>query len=251
MALKQKIIKCFNSKAYSYHHAADIQPHIAERLACRLPGNKPVEHILEIGCGTGFLSDYLIRSFPNANLLLTDIAPAMVKITQERFSETPNVVVQVMDGEALKTPEQYDLIVSSMAMHWFSDFKKSLQHIMDKLAPGGSFFFSVLGKNSLHEWRHVFTEMKVSAPTPAFPDQQEWQAHFPGIQVEVELTQQPYSNSHTFLKTLKQIGAHASHAKHAALHSSLLRKAMRHFDSISPQGIRVSYEVVYGSFTKP
>jgi malonyl-CoA O-methyltransferase len=243
MALKETIIKCFNSKAYTYQNAADIQPEIAARLAGRI-SHLSAKNVLEIGCGTGLLSQHLRRCFP------TDIAPSMVDITRDRFQQNHHVMVKLMDGEALDTTDQFDLIASSMTLHWFGHFKQSLQQIIDKLAPGGQFVFAMLGKNSLQEWRDVFCDAEILAPTPTFPDVDKLAQHFPELKIEVEISKQRYLNCHEFLTTLKTIGAHAAHAKHTVLTSSMLRRMMRRFDTISPNGVYVSYEVVYGSYTK-
>ncbi|MDR3477335.1 MAG: methyltransferase [Gammaproteobacteria bacterium] len=249
MALKEKIIKCFNSKAYTYQNAADMQPQVAARLADRF-ASVSAKNVLEIGCGTGFLSQHLLHSFPDAQLLLTDIAPAMVDITRDRFQKNANVFVKAMDGEALETSTQFDLIVSSMTLHWFTNFKHSLQQIIEKLTPGGQLVFAMLGKNSLLEWRNIFQEVAIVAPTPAFPDHQKLAQHFPELKIEVEVSEQRYRNTHEFLKTLKAIGAHAAQAKHVVLSSGRLRRLMQRLDRVSPDGVNISYEVVYGSYTK-
>ena len=59
--------------------------------------------------------------------MLTDIAPAMVQISQQRFINKPKVKVICMDGERLTLPSQFDLITSSMTLHWFSELEESFE----------------------------------------------------------------------------------------------------------------------------
>lgn len=52
---KQKVAKHFSRAAESYDAAAVVQRDMAQRLLSLLPENFDALHILEIGCGTGFL----------------------------------------------------------------------------------------------------------------------------------------------------------------------------------------------------
>lgn len=250
MVLKERIINCFNSKACSYDAAADIQPAVALRLADKLSG-VAASSILEIGCGTGLFSQYLCQHFPNADLLLTDIAPAMVSACQQRFaSNNSKVTVKCLDGEHLGDIQTFDLITSSMTVHWFSAMQESLLNIISKLNPGGRFVFAMLGRNSLSEWRHFCHEHQASIPTPTFPMLQEIQMMFPEMELQVELSKQHYPSAHDFLKTLKEIGANAPVASHVPLSSGMLRRIMRALDASTSHDIAITYEIIYGSYIK-
>lgn len=249
MVLKEKVINCFNSKAYTYAAAADIQPLVAELLASQL-SDISARSVLEIGCGTGLFSQYLTQYFPTAKLLLTDIAPAMVEICQERFKQLSRVSVMCMDGELLTTSTQFDLIASSMTLHWFVDLQQSLQSIIEKLAPGGRFIFAVLGQNSLQEWRHICRVHNASVPTPIFPTGQELQTMIPDLKVQIDVLQQHYHSAQDFLNTLKALGANAAHADHEPLSPGVLRRIMRAFDHASFEGMNITYEIIYGSYIK-
>jgi malonyl-CoA O-methyltransferase len=250
MELKKQIINCFNSGAYTYNAAADIQQVAADGLAARLAGGLPAS-ILEIGCGTGLFSQFLPQYFPEAEILLTDIAPEMLRVCQQRFVLQPNIVMACQDGEALTTPGCFDLIVSSMTLHWFTDFFASLKQIIAKLNPGGRFIFAMLGKNSLSEWREVCEADSHCRPTPAFPVVDAVKTAFPDLQLDVDVTRVTYSNTYHFLKTLKSIGATAADINHITLSPGRLRRIMRALDQTGAGNIAISYEVIYGSYTKP
>jgi malonyl-CoA O-methyltransferase len=247
MACKNTIIKCFNSRAYDYDSAADVQPLIASRLARLLPA-RHARNILEIGCGTGLFSQYLSQHFPQSDLLLTDIAPAMLEVCQQRLLLHKQLTMTQMDGEALTTTSKFDLIASSMTLHWFVEIEKSLRQIMSRLARGGKFIFSMLGENSLQEWRELGVQNKVSIATPAFFSASKLQQQFPEFDLQVEVVKQQYPNARAFLKTLKSIGAHAPQKNHQPLSSGTLRRLMRLLDVKYPQGVSISYEVIYGSY---
>ena len=248
MAYKQKIIKSFNSSAYSYNTAADIQPYVAEQLALRLHDLK-AQSVLEIGCGTGLLSQYLPRYFSGAAILLTDIAPAMVEHCQQRMSGLANIRFQQLDGEAICLTEKFDLITSCMTFHWFLNLNESLEKIISQLNPGGHLLFSALGENSLFEWREI-CDLHAIAATPQFISQHSLQQLFPGLKIQVELVKQFYSNAYDFLTTLKLIGARAPHIDHLPSTSGMLRRLMRLLDEKYPHGINMTYEIINGYYEK-
>jgi malonyl-ACP O-methyltransferase BioC len=250
MELKKQIINCFNSGAYTYNAAADIQQIVARHLAERLAGVS-ASSILEIGCGTGLFSQYLPVSFPHAKILLTDIAPLMVQVCEQRFHTHPNIATACQDGEALVTPLQFDLIVSSMTLHWFTDFYASMAELITKLNSGGQFIFAMLGENSLLEWRDVCESDSKCRPTPIFPSAEAMKKYFPDLSLQVEVTPIAYADAYQFLKTLKSIGATAADINHITLSPGRLRRLMRAFDRTKASDIDVSYEIIYGCYTKP
>ena len=250
MHLKKQIISRFNSGAYTYNSAADIQQVVAKAMALRLTDIR-AKTILEIGCGTGLFSQFLPTYFPEARLLLTDIAPTMIQVCSQRFRSHPTIELACQDGEALATTEHYDLIVSSMTLHWFTDFYASLATLMTKLKPGGKLLFAMLGANSLSEWRAVCAADAGCRPTPMFPVANKVQDAFPDLQLEVDVIKLTYSDTYQFLKTLKAIGATAADINHVTMSPGRLRRLMRAFDRTATRDITISYEIVYGSYTKP
>src|SRR5437762_1931232 len=129
--MKRKIIRYFNQGASTYDSAAEVQTYVAQQLVARLE-NISAKEILEIGCGTGLLSQQLISLFPDASFLLTDIAPVMVETCQNRFMNQPKIKIACLDGETIAVESKFDLITSSMTLHWFDDVTQGLEKIIDK-----------------------------------------------------------------------------------------------------------------------
>jgi len=249
MDLKQKIIDSFNSGARTYDGAADIQQLTAKRLACDVAQLK-TKNILEIGCGTGLFSQYLQRLFPEAHLLLTDIAPAMTAVCQGRLSRFDNVDVMCIDGEALTLPRKFDLIASNMTFHWFCHFKKSISKLLSKLTPQGHFIFSLLGENSLPEWKEICASLGVTTLTPIFPALSEIKESFPEFELRTQKISLKYDSAHAFLRTLKLLGATTPGKKHQQLSTRQLREIMTSFDKKPPSKRKITYEIIYGRYMK-
>lgn len=241
--MKQKIAQCFNRGAKTYDSAAIVQMKIAEQLAEHLT-HSPVEDILEIGCGTGLFSRLLQARFPQASLLLCDIAPEMIAECKKRFSESKRIDFACQDGEILTLNKSYDLVASNMTLHWFNNIQNGLGNIITKLKPNGKLVFAILGENSLIEWRAMCEKWNLPIPTPHFPSAHYLQDVFPNIQFKVATFQHRYANIYEFLKSLKNIGAVAPRENYSCLPAGTLRRLLRQY----PKEIDLSYEVIYGSY---
>ncbi len=242
---KKRIITCFNKSVGQYESAASVQALVAKRLAACLSGIK-AQNILEIGCGTGLFSQYLTSFFPNGSLILTDIAPAMAKVCQARFKENSRVNVMCLDGEILTLSALFDLIVSSMTLHWFCNLKYSLQAIISKLQPGGHFIFAVMGASSFHEWRAICKKFNIPSATPSFPTEIFFKNNFPDIKLETEIIHKKYASVYAFLDSLKNTGATATRWDYTPLPSGKLRRIMRSME----YEITMTYEIIYGHYIK-
>ena len=247
MLNKNKIVQYYDAKALQYERSADVQPLIAQRLAVKCANLSP-STVLEIGAGTGLLSEALLVFFPKAQFLLTDIAPAMVAVTAARFQSVANVRVACMDGEALALSDTFDLITSSMTLHWFVNLSQSLARLKTHLRPGGHLRIALLGRASLQEW--VQWQGAAAGIIP-FPDVSTLQSQFPDFQFTVETIQQPYTSAEHFLHTLKNIGAHAPSVEYQPLSAGKLRRLLREINAAHPEGIRMTYEVIYAEYQRP
>ena len=97
--------------------------------------------IADLGAGTGLLTMYYFRHFPQAEYILTDIARAMLAVAEKRFAGVGNVSCQVLDY-AQKLPDgELDLVISALSIHHLENSAKAelFGRIKDKLPVGGWF----------------------------------------------------------------------------------------------------------------
>ncbi|HIJ38649.1 MAG TPA: methyltransferase [Rhodospirillaceae bacterium] len=241
---KDRITRAFSNKASSYDMAADVQWLVASRLAARIidaPIAAPLR-IVEIGCGTGFLSSHLAEAFPNADLLLTDIAASMLARCRGRIGDRARY--QVVDGERPEGLEgPFDLIVSNLAFQWFVDLGKGIERLSKFLAPGGRMMFATLGVQTFQEWRAAHRALGLTSGTPAYPGAADfpWPPGF-STQIEEELLQQPYADGHDFVRSLKALGA----GEPAPGHQPLAAGAMRRLLASLEDEFTATYHILYG-----
>jgi tRNA (cmo5U34)-methyltransferase len=117
--------------------------------------------VLDLGAGTGVLSQFIGAKFPHAKILLADIAPEMLKLAQERFTredrggESSRITYLVLDHGQDPIPGSFDAIVSGLSIHHLEhDEKRALfARIHSALREGGIFINAevILGENDAIE----------------------------------------------------------------------------------------------------
>ena len=242
-ARKGRIAQAFSAGAARYDAVAPVQRQVAGVLAARVVarGGRP-RRILEIGCGTGFLSAALAAAFPDAALVLTDISPAMLARCRERLGEGP--VYMLLDGEEPGALEgRFDLIVSSLAMQWFGDLRGGLARLGALLAPGGRMMFATLGAGTFAEWAAAHAALGLASGTPVYPAMEDlpWPEGFFHA-VDEEFFIQHYASGAAFARSLKELGAGEPAPGHRPLAPGAFRRVLETLRG----GFAVTYHVLYG-----
>jgi len=243
--MKKNIIRHFNRSPATYLQAASLQQMVANELAQFLPSYSANE-ILEIGCGTGLFSQHLITQFPRANVMLTDIAPAMIAYCQKQISGF-NIDYTCVDSETAQLQKKFNLITSSMTLHWFQDFQTGFNNVIKHLDSKGTLLFSMLGESSLIEWQDICKQSNIAYATPSFLSESQIKKMFPNIQIQSRIIQQTYTDCYHFLKHMKLLGAHTARPHYSSLSAGKLRQVLRQF--MKP--ITISYHILYGIYTQP
>jgi tRNA (cmo5U34)-methyltransferase len=102
-------------------------------------------HILDLGAGTGLMSQFIITSFPNARITLVDIADQMLEQAKLRFrAYGDQITYNISDFSSPQwrlLPDSYDVVISSLAIHHLTSEQKQnlFNRIYTILTPGGIF----------------------------------------------------------------------------------------------------------------
>jgi SAM-dependent methyltransferase len=101
------------------------------------------EHILDLGCGTGHLTNEISRS---ASVVGLDNSLEMVKEARQRYPELDFVCEDARDFE-LST--RFDAVFSNAVLHWISDQRAVIESVRDALKPEGRFVAELGGQGNV------------------------------------------------------------------------------------------------------
>ena len=260
---KAAIARSFDAAAPRYDVHAGLQRAVAGRLAERIArlDPPPPPRVLEIGCGTGFVSEALLARLPAARCLLTDLSPAMVRRCRDKLGHHPGAAgFVVMDGEAPAVAGGFDLVASSLAVQWFLDPQRALARLGDCLAPGGRLVFATLGADTFSEWRAAHEALGLAyGATPLSTAATLGRllgcggGEGPGAlrgTLEEERVLRRYPGPGAFLHELRGLGADLPAGDHRPLAAGSMRKLLRHLEGAGSGGFTVTYQVLYGCARK-
>lgn len=145
MNQNENTIRTWNKLAQKYHDKfmdIDIYDDSYD-LFCNAISKDDVS-ILEIGCGPGNITKYLLTKHPDYKILATDVAPSMVELGK---INNPTAEFIVLDARNITQIEQkFDAIMCGFCMPYLSK-EESIQMIKDSWAllnENGVLYFSTI-----------------------------------------------------------------------------------------------------------
>ena len=233
----EKIARHFGHHAAGYERYANLQMQTAAHLAGRLPAAEGISSVLELGCGTGFLSCQLQKKYPDASLVMTDLSQEMLDVCKEKTGRKNAVFARLDATHPPVDIGRFDLIVSGMTFQWLADPVASLRAWQHRLTPKGRLYYSAPAPGSFMQWRKVLQQMGVSVGLLDTPD-------LPG-QDETVTYVRSYLNALHFFSDLRRTGANLPRPGYRPLKTGQLRRALRALDR---QGtpLEISWRIQYG-----
>lgn len=95
------------------------------------------ERVLDVGCGHGALSAHISKRVPNGLVLALDLSEKMISYASDTITTFPNLIFLTGDATSLPFYNQFDLVVSTFALHWVLDQEKAYSSLYQCLTPGG------------------------------------------------------------------------------------------------------------------
>jgi ubiquinone/menaquinone biosynthesis C-methylase UbiE len=135
--------------AHTYDRLSDPQFAWGVRVLDRL---RPIsgERILDLGCGSGRLTERLASQIKQGVIVALDLSPTMLAEAQARLSarrppsrprrmDDDGVSVHLVRGDGAHLPfaDRFDAVFSAATFHWIGDHDMLFASIHRALAPGG------------------------------------------------------------------------------------------------------------------
>lgn len=122
--------------------------------------NRPVQRVLDLGCGDGVLSGAILDRFPTANVVLADFSEPMLNAARSRFGDCggsvhfANADYGVSSWvESVERFGPFDAVVSGFSIHHQPDVRKrevyaEIYALLDR----GGIFLNVEHVSSASDW---------------------------------------------------------------------------------------------------
>lgn len=105
---------------------------------------QPEEKILDLGCGTGDLTDQIAKL--GASVTGIDNSTSMIEKAKHKY---PGITFLVDNGESFRIPMKFDAVFSNAALHWMKRASDVIESIWIALRPGGRFAAEFGGKGNV------------------------------------------------------------------------------------------------------
>lgn len=144
--MKDQVRDTFDGMANAYEHSIDSnnlynaeyeRPAMLARVPADLTGRK----VLDAGCAAGWYTEQLL--YRGADVVAVDMSPEMVNSTIRRVGDRANVLCLDLEVPLPFEDESFDVIVSSLTLHYVKDWQETFTEFRRVLKPGGLFLFSV------------------------------------------------------------------------------------------------------------
>ncbi|MDR3440103.1 class I SAM-dependent methyltransferase [Telmatospirillum sp.] len=99
-------------------------------------------HFLDLGAGTGLLSELVLDRFPQSTLTAVDVSDSMAEQARLRLARfTDRVRIHIADYTRIPLPSPVDAVISALSIHHLPDDEKRnlFRRVFDALQPGGLF----------------------------------------------------------------------------------------------------------------
>jgi malonyl-CoA O-methyltransferase len=231
---KDKVARSFG-KAVNYDDSSSLQKEVARHLWEKLREKRNIQpcHVLEVGCGTGHLSEVIAADGSVQTLLATDISLEMVSRCAVKVQGTSaTVVFDELDGEQPPPLSEWDVVCSSMAFQWFEDLPAALKRYASSMEPKAILAFSLPLQGSLREWAEFAVAHGLTSGLARFPDRQQIadslaNAGFSEVYFEEEKYSFSFPNPRAFLHSLRGIGATVPAEDYTSAGATALRSVLR------------------------
>lgn len=267
---KSAVRRSFDAAATTYDEHAFLQREIGDRLLERLDYIKQSPaRILDIGCGTGYVTRKMRERYADSKIIGIDLAPQMARAAARQMPQSPALARLLgrspsnaficADAEALPfQAETIDFAISNLTLQW-CDPERVAKEVMRVLRPNGLFMFTTFGPDTLKELRAAFRAVDEAPHVNEFIDMHDIgdvlsHSGFADPVMDQETITLTYAELKAMLRELKGIGAHniLPGRANGLMGKSRWTRLVAAYEQFRHDGrLPATYEVVYGHAWKP
>jgi trans-aconitate 2-methyltransferase len=139
--------------ASTYDRSSQPQQAWASEVLARLEGIAQDATVMDVGCGTGRVTEALLALVPRGRVLAMDASAEMVALARKRLGDRAEVWCgDVLD---LDLDQPVDAIVSTATLHWVANHDRLWARLARALRPGGVLEIQCGGEGNIDRVREV------------------------------------------------------------------------------------------------
>jgi trans-aconitate 2-methyltransferase len=137
------------------------------------------EVVLDAGCGTGAITEEIVRRVPDGRVIAVDGSREMARLARERLGAGVEVIVA--DLLELELAEQVDVVFSTATFHWIEDHARLFARLRSLLAPGGRLMAQCGGEGNIRALLAVASSLAAEPPYKQLLNGRISATHFAGV----------------------------------------------------------------------
>ncbi|MBW3623420.1 MAG: methyltransferase domain-containing protein [Armatimonadetes bacterium] len=170
--MTRKSLYAWDSRLYDGRHS--IITRYGEEIVAGMLSPRAGERILDLGCGTGHLTNQIAES--GAEAVGLDASPAMVEEARRNY---PRLEFVQADARDFRFDEPFDAVFSNAALHWIQPPEPVIACVAASLKEGGRFVAEFGGKGNIRLLIGGVRRVMAAMGHPMEPERMPW--YFPGI----------------------------------------------------------------------
>ena len=156
--MDDKIQRHFSAAAGGYDVFSSLHREIADSLLAQFEMEALPRSVLDVGCGTGYLTARCKDCWPESQIVGLDFSRGMIEVARQRPDEIGWVLA---DARNLPFSDgHFDRLVSNLAYQWLADLSLVFAQARRVLAPGGILACTLFGYHTCHELLEALQEAK-------------------------------------------------------------------------------------------
>ncbi len=206
-----KIQRGFSASAKRYDLFTGLHREIADKLFVQVTREPTPSALLDVGCGTGYLTGMLKNHFPLCEIIGLDFSTGMLEVARPKHEGIAWVLADVNN---LPFPDgRFDILVSNLAYQWAGDLSRAFTEARRVLAPDGVLACTLFGYNTCQELFQSLDEAKTQAlQFTRLPDRSQVRgaltnSGFKNPKVDGERIKIEFNGMHELITWLKSTGA--------------------------------------------
>ncbi len=252
--IDRKIRQAFSDAAMRYDVLTSLHKEIGRELIRGVDLNCESPRILDVGMGTGWLTNRLVLLFPQAHVVGLDFAGGMIDAAKKQWEGFH--IVEAHAGRLPFHKDTFDAVVSNLAYQWVGDLPRAFQQCREILKKEGALNITMFGYNTFEE---LFASLEhgqdadgprlslCRLPKEADVAAAIRNAGFRDVRVERETIRTHFPDMMALMKWIKSIGANNLLEDDVYIGKNWLQKAGEYYNETFHDrwGVRATFEVIW------